>query len=436
MNYPFIRYNGKTITFADSPVHRQLDVSVPRTVAVALSGRTESLTAPRVDVQVRTRFQRIESATLLAAYENWHQWAGQGKPFQFAFDSSKTIFTELSTAQTMGDSVIGLESVTDITVGDAYVLMDGPQYQVVTVSAVGTTNVTIGSTLDYDFGLGSVFRDKYFFNATLRNPSAPYPIRINEAGQTNPPSRFDLDLIFDEVPIRHGLAAYWRMEESATTRFDALGYNDLLDIATVTATTGPSGLGTCAQFTSANSEYLETGIIDVSNPLRLGVDDDFTLTAWVYLDSVGANREVIGQRGESPANTNGWLVQYNNVDTAFVFRYPQTGAGVNALALGAPSLATWYFIVVWRNRRAGTLHIQVNNGTVNSAAESGTPVVLTTPVRIGAAKNTAGAAVNFMNGRIDEVAIWKRVLGVDTKTYLYKAGAGRPFSTQDPHFHE
>ncbi len=157
----------------------------------------------------------------------------------------------------------------------------------------------------------------------------------------------------------------------------------------------------------------------------------------MYLDSTGATQELIGQRNQGTTVTNVVWGVHRTAGGVMRFLWPLgSSTAASADTFGALALSTWYFVAAWRDRRAGTVNIQINHGAINSAADIGAFVPLSTPVRIGAAKNLAGTFVDFWNGRLDEVAVWKRVLGVDTKTYLYKAGVGRPFSLQDPHFHE
>src|SRR4051812_43478016 len=88
-------------------------------------------------------------------------------------------------------------------------------------------------------------------------------------------------------PLLTNLASYWKLEEASGTRADEIGSQTLTDNNTVTQAVGK--LGNAAQFTAANSESLSHAD---SATLSLGADQDFTLGAWVYLDSKGANRVI------------------------------------------------------------------------------------------------------------------------------------------------
>jgi len=127
------------------------------------------------------------------------------------------------------------------------------------------------------------------------------------------------------------------------------------------------GTGPAAQFTASNGEYL-SHIDDAS--LRTG-DIDFTLSAWVYLDSKVNGRIVAKLDGTTNFE---YSILYNQpgVDR-FVFTVSSDGsttANVQANTFGAPSTGTWYFVVAWHDATANTINIQINNGSVDSLAHS------------------------------------------------------------------
>ena len=94
---------------------------------------------------------------------------------------------------------------------------------------------------------------------------------------------------------------------------------------------------------------------------------------------------------------------------------------------GSPSTAAWIFIVAWHDSSANTINIKVNNGTANSASYSSGVNDDTSPFVLGATNTGAG----FMDGRIDQVGVWKRVLTADEQTFLYNNGNGRAYAGLD-----
>lgn len=219
--------------------------------------------------------------------------------------------------------------------------------------------------------------------------------------------------------LKRKLEAYWKLEEASGTRYDSHGNHALTDNNTVTQATGIRG--SAGQFTAANSEYLSE--LDTTG-LSLGTSD-FTIAAWCYIDSTGANRFIVAKNDGIAAATSEFLLYYDNAATRFKFTVYHSGASTTATAdsLGAPSTATWYFIVAAHKNTGDVLSIEANGGAADTVAFTAAPNDTATAFTIGAAAN-AGSP---FNGRIDEVAVWRRVLTAKEIAYLYNGGVGRTY---------
>lgn len=218
------------------------------------------------------------------------------------------------------------------------------------------------------------------------------------------------------------LFAYYALEEASGERTDATGRgNNLTDNNTVTQAVGR--VGQAASFASASSESLSRA----DNADLSSGDIDFTLAVWVFLASKTLPRAVIC-KGDNVLNNNGveYEILYNSVTDRFRFLIGSgtSSALVNADNLGIPATDTWYLIVAWHDAIANTINIQVNDGTVDSAADVAGQNT-TDPFYIG--RTELGL---YMNGRIDEAGLWKRVLTAAERTALYNGGNGvtYPFS--------
>src|SRR3989344_2206233 len=107
------------------------------------------------------------------------------------------------------------------------------------------------------------------------------------------PGRFEIGSDINLIASSQGLVGWWGLDEENGTRNDLVGNNHLADNNTVTQGTGR--VGSAAQFTKANGEYLS---ISDNADLSMG-DIDFTICGWMYLDSVGAgvNRIMVAKWG-------------------------------------------------------------------------------------------------------------------------------------------
>lgn len=223
------------------------------------------------------------------------------------------------------------------------------------------------------------------------------------------------------MALTDDLIAFWEFEEASGTRVDAHGSNDLTDNNTVAQGTGK--VGNCADFEKSNSEYLS---ITDNADLSLGADQAFTIAAWVNFESLVAD----ASQGIVVKDTT-FLREYYLIwsFTALrlqgaVFNSSGTATTVDANNHGAVSTGAWLFVVFWHDPTADVIGIQVNNGTADTAAHS-------TGTRDTAAAFSIGALGNgsrYMDGLIDQVGFWKRVLTADEKTELYNGGAGLAYS--------
>lgn len=225
------------------------------------------------------------------------------------------------------------------------------------------------------------------------------------------------------MPVSTNLVAYYSLEETSGTRNDSKGTNHLTDHNNVGSAAGK--VGTAADLEFSSSQYLN---VSDSTDLSMG-DIDFSLTAWVNLESVGASRVIVSKSDSGGAGNVEYMLMYNLGGDKFQF-YVSSGSGlanftnVPATTLGSPSLATWYFIVVRHDAAADTISIQVNNGTIDSTAYTFGSYDSGVSFAIGA----WGDGPESFDGLIDEVGVWKKVLTTDESTWLYNSGNGRSYS--------
>lgn len=218
--------------------------------------------------------------------------------------------------------------------------------------------------------------------------------------------------------LNDGIIAYWKLDEASGTRSDSKGSNHLTDTNTVTAAAGV--ISNAAEFVAPTKEYLQ---IADNAALSVG-DQDFTFCAWVKLTTKTDYRTILGKSKYSAAAPYEYWMDYDfGVNRFRFFASDGTNYGF-AIAnnLGIPSTGTWYFVVGWHDAAANTVNISVNDGTVNSVSYTFGSHDGQSAFRIGGT-----GAVSNMDGLIDEVGFWKRVLTASERTQLYNAGAGRTY---------
>lgn len=221
------------------------------------------------------------------------------------------------------------------------------------------------------------------------------------------------------MALLDGMIAWWKLDEQSGVREDSFGANDLADNNTVGFDTGKKV--NAAKFIHTNSEYLSIA----DNADLSFADDDFTFAGWFQLNVKDTPADFQSLLGKLLATDREYRLGYLESTDRFVFDVATgaaTSARVPADNLGSPSTGVLYFIVIWHDKTANTINIQVNNGTVNSLAH-------TVGCRDGANPFLVGSDSdnNYSSALADEVGCWGRVLTADERTQLYNSGNGLSF---------
>src|SRR5207249_4636769 len=157
-------------------------------------------------------------------------------------------------------------------------------------------------------------------------------------------------------------------------------------------------------FASASSQYL-THVSNASLQLTGG---SFTLAFWVYFNTVTGLGTCIAKSAGGVSTTE-YEVGLDNASHLHFTVGNAGGLGPSGLVWGGGtpivlSTGQWYFVCVWYDAGANTMNIQVNNGTLTSATPAGALIAPgSNAITLGARSD----AVNFLNGRLDSVGVWK-----------------------------
>lgn len=227
------------------------------------------------------------------------------------------------------------------------------------------------------------------------------------------------------MSLLDNLVSYWSLDEASGTRVDSHGSNNLTDNNTVGSTTGV--VSNAASFVAANSEYLSHAS---NTDLQTG-DIDFTLAAWAKLNTKGAYETVVSK--DQYDTSREYLVYYDFPADRFALLVSSGGSSASqttllAQSFGSVPTGTWCFIVICHDSINNALKICVNDGTVDSAAWTTGVYSGSAPFQIGASDDFGTPGSNPLNGEVDEVGFWKRVLTAGEITWLYNSGSGRSYS--------
>ncbi|CAB5217656.1 Concanavalin A-like lectin/glucanases superfamily [uncultured Caudovirales phage] len=216
--------------------------------------------------------------------------------------------------------------------------------------------------------------------------------------------------------LNTGLYAYYKAESNAN---DALsGFNGTA-IGGVTYTAGKSGDAFTCNGTS--------GYVDLGNNIFNSFTSDFSVSAWINLNTVSGDQAIISSLSYSPGFglANGWWLLTSS-DTISFRIYRSDSGGQNTILSTATvlSTSTWYNIVV--TRKAGTrtriyvngTEVASNSSTMNPTYTLGGTSESAIPSSIGTWKYTSTLKNDYLNGKIDELGVWNKELTASEVTEL------------------
>lgn len=231
------------------------------------------------------------------------------------------------------------------------------------------------------------------------------------------------------------LVSFWKLDEASGTRVDSFGSNDLTDNNTVGQATSLTGVPYTdgADFERTNSEYLS--IADGTQSGLSPLPTDFTVSAWVKLESIPASTSLIvaaqDDYGTGTAADRSWVLVYNTATSRFQF-YLFGGASFSVATannFGAASTATWYCVCATYDSTAQQTAIQVDAGTADTASHTIGTNNSTAPVAVGGRfNNTAFDSGSAFDGVVQSLSYWSRVLSDAEITAL--ANPSNPFYDQ------
>jgi len=231
--------------------------------------------------------------------------------------------------------------------------------------------------------------------------------------------------------LLNALIAYWPGNEASGNALDA--HTNALYLADTGSVSSAAGnvYALARSFDGVASRVLRRGADDAL--LSTG-DVDFTLAAWVkWTAFAGAANHIAGKDSETAGGREyrlDWLASANRIRMRVFDGSAQVGIAT-ADNLGAPSSGIWYLVVGWHDAANNVIGIQINNGTVDSAATTGAPSDTAQPFSIGRCANSINSPASAIIG---PVAMWKSaaggggVLSSAQRLALWNNGAGLAYT--------
>lgn len=219
------------------------------------------------------------------------------------------------------------------------------------------------------------------------------------------------------------LEGHWTMDE-VTNRLDDVNGN------TASPGTNPNQvaglLGNAAENPSANNKNL----VITQDPALVFDDESLTISAWVRKYTASDTSGMIFGLWE--ANPS-YALEYNNSPDAMQFELSPDGTYPSRVALASSVTMTnnvWYHVVAGLDAENELMTIRVTPSTDSSPAAEETQAH-TTGVYGSSGDDIRMfllPGVGEFPGRIDEVAVWRRVLTEEDINTLFNSGSPLPYS--------
>jgi hypothetical protein len=239
--------------------------------------------------------------------------------------------------------------------------------------------------------------------------------RSREAEQVRRELRDSYEIIEGTVPTDTPS----KLDEARRARYVSLDQRKRKDKGLIGSASGK--IGNAAVFASADGTSLFN-----ENRADLSTGDvDFTIAAWVYLDTTKDIQLFVSK--SSPAEYSLEYVGGHIQGVKFHVHDGLSFHSLHARSFGTPSPKTWFLVVAWHDATRNTLNIQINNGPFDKTPYS-------SGLNHGAGTFSIGGGFSAWHpdGRIDGVGFWKRLLSPAERTHLYNVGKGLdyPFDSQ------
>jgi hypothetical protein len=160
--------------------------------------------------------------------------------------------------------------------------------------------------------------------------------------------------------------------------------------------------------------------------LNFGPDDSCTIAAWAKYSSstAGTNSWIVGKAGQLPAH---YIFGHHQTAVGIRLKLDDGGTDMKLDAQFAPD-DQWHHFATVRDKDKGEARIYIDGELAASGPDGTNDTTNDAPLHIG----QRGDGTEFMNGSIDELAIWRIALTDDEIVEVMNDGLARILSVTHP----
>jgi hypothetical protein len=151
--------------------------------------------------------------------------------------------------------------------------------------------------------------------------------------------------------------------------------------------------------------------------------DDWTLAIWFYPDTLTyANLPYL----LNMLTTEGFSVYFTNPGAVPTINIEWANGNLSTVTdtVNLPTVTAWNLLVIQSDFAAGSVSVYLNNTLLGTDTNGYQPLDLHNQNWVIGGSTWDSADTKYFDGKVDEVAIWNRVIDGTDRTTLYNAGAG------------
>jgi hypothetical protein len=212
-------------------------------------------------------------------------------------------------------------------------------------------------------------------------------------------------------PLTDGLVSHWTLNESSGSAIDTMSLNNLPIYGGITQGSGGK-LSTSYTF-DGSTGYI--GTIDTTYELTTAISISF----WVYLNAIDITQAIVSNYY---FNGKGFdlIVESNNLIYWVVRDSAQTPTSCGIISTTALAATTWYHVLATFDGTYARLYLNgAQDGGDSSAWNHNISYDVTCRFELGRRVDEF-----YLNGRLDDVAIWNLAKPASAAVTLYNSGAG------------
>ncbi|MCX6792875.1 MAG: prepilin-type N-terminal cleavage/methylation domain-containing protein [Candidatus Falkowbacteria bacterium] len=289
---------------------------------------------------------------------------------------------------------------TIITPGNSLTSPDGTKVYMASIpnnptprndNGCGNNNYTYASTPD---------NTNYSLNFCLGNNVSSTPAGINSSSSTG-------------VGTAPGLVGWWKFDEgSGTTAIDSSGNNITGSWIGTAPYYTTAKIGTYAGKFNGTDSYVS---VPANNNLII---NSGSISMWFYFSAPGNNSRLVDIGNAAASERIGFFIGTTNL---YLYGVKSSSAVLN-INTAPLTLNSWYYVVGTWDSAGGNIYIK--NATTNNTISSSGDKTMTLPLgttKLFIGNFIAGGTTYLLNGGVDDVRIYNRVLSSSEVNAIYEA---------------